>query len=282
MSNTFQAGPENDEGGAEDAGAGAAAEAPTAGGKRRGGGGGGGRRKGGKEGGEGELEEYDGRMVWVKADSTAQTIGRSITGAAMEDARKGFPVYVFSKYDKNSNTAIKGVVTAQRVLKDRYTMAIGVYPSFRGNRNELTLKVAPLSMGEQPPHIADPSVLDRCQTLSVAAGTDPKGLAGAIAGQARTGAVLCVQAIGAKAVFEMLRAVGVARAYLDDDGKGQDLVCFPDFIEVRRRRGGIGRAACVAACVQFEFCVLAFACLCLALLVPPSIPLFLSLSLILF
>mmetsp|Transcript_28673 Transcript_28673/g.58606 ORF Transcript_28673/g.58606 Transcript_28673/m.58606 type:complete len:293 (-) Transcript_28673:547-1425(-) len=198
----------------------------------RAGGGGGRRREKKAETEEGEREEYDGRMVWVKADSTPQTIGRNITGAAMEDARNGFPVYVFSKYDKNSNTAIKGVISAQRVLKEKHHMAIGVYPSFRTNRNELTLKVAPLGLGEQPPHASDPSVLDRCQNLSVAAGTDPKVLAGAIAGQARTGAVLCVRAIGAKAVFEMLRAVGVARAYLDDDGKGQDLVCFPDFVEV--------------------------------------------------
>lgn len=57
-------------------------------------------------------------------------------------------------------------------------------------------------------------------------------LAGAIAKQARTGSILVVRAIGAKAVFEMLRAVGIARAYLDDDGNGQDLIAFPDFIKV--------------------------------------------------
>lgn len=197
-----------------------------------GGGGGGGGRRGGRGKGGVEREEYDGRMVWVKADSTPQTIGRSITGAAMEGARNGFPVYVFSKYDKNSNTAIKGVISAQHALKERFHTVVGVYPSFRGNRNELTLKVAPLQVGEQAPHVSDPTVLERCQKLSVAASTDPKVLAGAIAGQARTGAVVSVQAIGAKAVFEMLRAVGVARSYLDDDGKGQDLVCFPDFIQV--------------------------------------------------
>ena len=44
--------------------------------------------------------------------------------------------------------------------------------------------------------------------------------------------ILTVRAIGAKAVFEMLRAVAIARAYLDDDGNGQDLVAFPDFIKV--------------------------------------------------
>lgn len=44
---------------------------------------------------------------------------------------------------------------------------------------------------------------------------------------------MAVRAIGAKAVFEMLRAVGIARAYLDDDGNGQDLIAFPDFIKVQ-------------------------------------------------
>lgn len=30
----------------------------------------------------------------------------------------------------------------------------------------------------------------------------------------------------------MVRAVGIARAYLEDDGLGQDLKAFPDFVKV--------------------------------------------------
>ena len=100
------------------------------------------------------------------------------------------------------------------------------------------------------------------QELTVASGTDPKALAGAIAGKVRAGAPVVTRAIGPKAVFEMLRAVGVrpplsltpgiyylacpvtstggtvlvpqvARSYLEDDGEGQDLTCFPDFEEVQ-------------------------------------------------
>jgi len=67
--------------------------------------------------------------------------------------------------------------------------------------------VVPLDPGEQPPHVADTSLLLHAHHLSVASSTDPKVLAGAIAGQARTGSVVAVRAIGAKAVFEMLRAV---------------------------------------------------------------------------
>jgi hypothetical protein len=79
----------------------------------------------GGEAGGGEadsLAEYDGRMVWVNAESSPQTVSRSITGAAMPSARNGFPVYVFAKYDKNSNVAVKGVVSAQRVLKEKYVL----------------------------------------------------------------------------------------------------------------------------------------------------------------
>lgn len=45
------------------------------------------------------------------------------------------------RYDKNTNVAIKGVVSAQRVIKEKYGYGVGVYPAFRDNRNELTLKV---------------------------------------------------------------------------------------------------------------------------------------------
>lgn len=123
---------------------------------------------------------------------------------------------------------------AQRSLRQRFGVSVSVQPLFRANRNELTLKLSPVSpSGAEPPHVADPAILDSAQELSCASATDPKVLAGAIAAQARSGVAVSVRAIGAKAVFEMIRAVGVARSYLSDDGHGQDLVCFPDFVEVQ-------------------------------------------------
>jgi len=59
-------------------------------------------------------------------------------------------------------------------------------------------KVEPLEAGSLPPHVAEPTLLRDARQLSVASGTDPKVLAGAIAGQARGGATLAVRAIGAK------------------------------------------------------------------------------------
>mmetsp|Transcript_10197 Transcript_10197/g.12374 ORF Transcript_10197/g.12374 Transcript_10197/m.12374 type:complete len:282 (+) Transcript_10197:35-880(+) len=184
-----------------------------------------------EDGNEEPLMDYDGRIIWVSGESTTQIVSKGITGAALPSARKGFPVYLFSKYGKNSNVAIKGVVSAQRILLQKYSMHIGVTPSFRGNRKELTLKVEKIN--GPPPHISDPSILDGATELSVAGETDPKSVAGAIAAHARNGNAISIRAIGANAVFEMLRSVGVARSYLSDDAQGQDLVCFPAFVEVQ-------------------------------------------------
>jgi len=178
-----------------------------------------------------EEDGVGGRVVWVSGDSTPQSVAKQITGAALPSARQRFPVRIHAKYDQNCNTAIKGVVTAQRLLSQRHEIYVGVTPCFRANRNELTLQVMPLA--SQPQHLDDPASVDLAPTLSVARATDPKVLAGAIAAQARAGTLLTFRAIGAKAVYEMLRAVGVARDYLADDNLGVDLVAFPDFVEVQ-------------------------------------------------
>ena len=53
--------------------------------------------RGGRRGGSTKAVEYDGRMIWVNAESTAGSVSHTIVGAAMPGARVGFPVYVFAK-----------------------------------------------------------------------------------------------------------------------------------------------------------------------------------------
>ena len=53
--------------------------------------------RGGRRGGSSKAVEYDGRMIWVNAESTAGSVSHTIVGAAMPGARVGFPVYVFAK-----------------------------------------------------------------------------------------------------------------------------------------------------------------------------------------
>ncbi len=66
--------------------------------------------------------------------------------------------------------------------------------------------------------------------LKVRATTRPTATAGAIAGIVREGGAPEVQAIGAAAVNQAVKAVIIARAYLVQDGL--DLYCVPGFAEV--------------------------------------------------
>jgi len=186
-----------------------------------------------------EQFEYDGRVVWVSGEATPQSVAHTIRGAALPDARDGFPCYVLAKRDKAVNVGVKGVITAARYLMSDAQQGIGMYPTFRENRNELTLKLELWgSEGEtaELPHEADPSLQEAAAQMIVGRDTDPRVLAGAIAKNARDGQNVSIRGIGSKPVFEMLRAVGVARQYLASDGEGTDLVCFPDFTEVQFER----------------------------------------------
>jgi stage V sporulation protein S len=79
---------------------------------------------------------------------------------------------------------------------------------------------------------AAPDVGDDLTTeiLKVRATTRPTATAGAIAGIVREGGAPEVQAIGAAAVNQAVKAVLIARAYLLQDGL--DLYCVPGFAEV--------------------------------------------------
>jgi len=66
--------------------------------------------------------------------------------------------------------------------------------------------------------------------LKVAASSNPHSVAGAIAGSVRESQRAEVQAIGAGAVNQAVKAVAIARNFLQNDGI--DLVCVPGFAQV--------------------------------------------------
>jgi stage V sporulation protein S len=66
--------------------------------------------------------------------------------------------------------------------------------------------------------------------IKVAAKSRSTSVAGAIAGVIRESGRAEVQAIGAGAVNQALKAVAIARGYLELDGI--DVVCIPSFVEV--------------------------------------------------
>ena len=66
--------------------------------------------------------------------------------------------------------------------------------------------------------------------LKVSAHSRPTAVAGAIAGTVREARRAEVQAIGANAVNQAIKAVAVARGYLQQDNI--DIICIPLFVDV--------------------------------------------------
>ncbi|MGH2541591.1 MAG: stage V sporulation protein S [Ardenticatenaceae bacterium] len=68
------------------------------------------------------------------------------------------------------------------------------------------------------------------EVLKVSAHSRSTAVAGAIAGIIRGGGLADVQAIGAGAVNQAVKAVAIARGYLTGDDI--DIVCVPAFVEI--------------------------------------------------
>jgi stage V sporulation protein S len=70
----------------------------------------------------------------------------------------------------------------------------------------------------------------RPSILKVSARSRPSAVAGAIAGVVREKGRAEVQSIGAGATNQAVKAIAIARSYLEEDGI--DVVCIPSFVEV--------------------------------------------------
>jgi stage V sporulation protein S len=68
------------------------------------------------------------------------------------------------------------------------------------------------------------------EVLKVSAKSRPSAVAGAIAGVVRESRRAEVQAIGAGATNQAIKAIAIARAYLAEDQI--EMICIPEFIEV--------------------------------------------------
>ncbi len=66
--------------------------------------------------------------------------------------------------------------------------------------------------------------------IKVSAGSRTSAVAGAIAGVVREHRRADVQAIGAGAVNQSIKAIAIARNYLQEDGI--DIICVPEFTSV--------------------------------------------------
>src|SRR3954469_17277843 len=78
--------------------------------------------------------------------------------------------------------------------------------------------------------IEEPEEYDETEVLKVSAHSRPSAVAGAIAGVMRHSNRVEVQAIGAAATNQAIKAVAIARDYLAPNGI--DIACIPAFIDV--------------------------------------------------
>lgn len=69
------------------------------------------------------------------------------------------------------------------------------------------------------------------RALRVSASSRPSAVAGAIAGMIREHGRAEIQAIGAAAINQAVKAVAIARGYLAPSG--MDVVCVPGFVDVK-------------------------------------------------
>ncbi len=79
---------------------------------------------------------------------------------------------------------------------------------------------------EAPPRPPRPAI----EILKVSATSKPVAVAGAIAGVVRSQSRVEVQAIGAGAINQAVKAIAISRGYVA--AGGIDLVCIPSFIDI--------------------------------------------------
>lgn len=82
----------------------------------------------------------------------------------------------------------------------------------------------------QTPKVA-PGFVDGTPLLQVASNSPPASVAGAIAGCIRDYRSCFLQAIGAGAVNQAVKAVAIARGYLAPSG--DEIVCIPQFHDIK-------------------------------------------------
>lgn len=85
---------------------------------------------------------------------------------------------------------------------------------------------------EEEGHVTEEasSVESHPSVLKVSARSRPSAVAGAIAGVVRETNRAELQSIGAGATNQAVKAVAIARSYLQEDGI--DIICVPSFVEV--------------------------------------------------
>jgi stage V sporulation protein S len=114
--------------------------------------------------------------------------------------------------------------------EDGYSSVEESVADFQDGASEPASVVATEPVATQVDEVAPFQDGDNGEVLKVSARSRPSAVAGAIAGVVRESGRAEVQAIGAGATNQAVKAVAIARDYLEETGI--DSVCLPAFIDV--------------------------------------------------
>lgn len=193
-------------------------------GARRGGrGGAAGGATGGRPRGASDLS-YN-RVVKVGAKSDVKTVAGSIS----HNARNGDSPTIMATGATSLNQAVKAIAIARGYL-DGNKLDLLVRPEFRDeSRSAMSFVLIKVPSRRNPAQPEDQ------QELRVAQSSEPAVVAGSIAKKVRAGERVTVVSIGAGSVAQTIRAVTIARRYLENDGV--DISFRPEFIHVDMKDG---------------------------------------------
>ena len=159
---------------------------------------------------------------------SASTDVKRIAGAIAHVSREGLPPVLLATGPACLNTAAKAIAIARSYIADEGVFDLRAQPEFESDTSGGCTIV--LTKADTLPMMAG-SVEDT--DLMVKPTSDPKKVAGAIAGRVRDGQKVSLIAYGAESVFYVIKSVAFARRYLYEEGV--DLIFAPRFVTLELR-----------------------------------------------
>lgn len=162
---------------------------------------------------------------------SGSSVPKIVAGSIAHVCRAGSAPAVMATGDVAINQAIKSIAVARRYLEDDDDdVDIKVQPRFKSRSKMLTLSI---EKTRKVRDLRDEFVLDT--DMIVKSTTDGSKTAGAIAARAREGTACAIVSNGSAGVFQLVRAISIARQYLTDDNK--DLYFVPAMVDTKRPDG---------------------------------------------
>jgi stage V sporulation protein S len=170
------------------------------------------------------------RILKVSAKSNPKNVAGSIS----HTSRSGDSPTLMATGAVSINQAVKSIAIARGYLEDN-KLDLSVSPEFRNEERGAISFVLTKTALRRPANQTGQQPNEETQELRVAQASEPSVVAGSIAKKVRAGERVCVVSIGAGSVSQTVRAITIARRYLEKDNV--DISFRPEFIHVEMKDG---------------------------------------------